>query len=106
MVNKEININNIKSIKFSDGSFFGRHFDYEYKFNDLKINQYIFYEIRIQNWKSDYKLKYGQILDGNEWEVVITLKNDKEITIYGHQAYPATFKKLKKLFEKLSLTDY
>lgn len=52
MANKEININNVKSIKFSDGSFFGRNFEFEYKFDDLSINKYIFDEIRIQNWKS------------------------------------------------------
>jgi hypothetical protein len=83
----------------------GDQLNYEYKFDDLKINQYIFDEVRIQNWKSEYKQKYALILDGYEWELIVTLKNDKEITTYGHEAYPTTFKKLRKLFEILSYKD-
>ena len=106
MVNKEININNVISIRLSQGSFMGEQLDYEYKFDDLKINQYIFDEIRIQNWKPEYKQKDVIILDGDEWEVIITLKNGKEITKYCHEAYPTTFKKIRKLFETLSLKIY
>jgi len=115
------NIEDIRKVEFYSGGYFGGHKNIEVglldssKIPSIKGNSLgfpflkpetwelvkikLFYEIKVQNWTEDYVDL--NVLDGNQWELNITLMSNKKIKIYGSNAYPSNFKKLKEMFENI-----
>ena len=62
--------------------------------------------LKVWNWKKSYDNE--DVLDGTQWELIIKIKGQKGIKIFGSNAYPApkgTFKSLIQALNKLSKSE-
>lgn len=62
---------------------------------DRIVNK-LYYEMYLHEWKKSYE--DPDVLDGTQWELIITLGGRKKRTYHGSNAYPAYWKELKALF--------
>lgn len=81
-------------------------FSYPLKGENLsKIKNALKNDIQILNWKLNYFNK--DILDGEQWEIVITFINAlKPVKIYGDNAYPKEWDTLNLLLSELTQKNY
>ncbi len=61
-----------------------------------KILNQLFCKLYIHEWKKSYT--DDRILDGEQWELSITLTKGRHRNYYGSNAYPPLWEELKKLF--------
>jgi hypothetical protein len=117
---KKINPEDIKIFWVRIGGFFGGHTEIEtgYKSNKffaekkgihftsveffppftekkfLNFRRFLVNNLKIFDWKSRYY--DNNIMDGEQWEVKITLKTGKKYEFFGSNEYPENFEKLRK----------
>jgi hypothetical protein len=60
----------------------------------LNFREFLVNDLKIFDWKKNYY--NNNILDGEQWEIEITLISKRKIKIYGSNEYPENFDELRK----------